>query len=847
VHFTDGDEGWCYEVDNNRDLTYKLAGFTDANLSQFLSRPIKIRSYQWTPSSTLFQTFNPWDDYFSNSAVRDKIRNFRNLRCNIKVKFVINGNPFYYGRIICAYNPFTLNDGVTRNRSFYEQDLVQLSQKPHIMLDPTTSQGGELTCPFIWHENWVDITVVDWYGDLGYIDVRDFYILQHANGATEPITINVFAWAEEVELAVPTQLLEQAGKTNAPLDKYGFPIPYTNQAKSNSNKTKKKVKKLSNNDDGSVTEFKSDGLISKPASTIASVANALSMIPVLAPYAKATSMVATKIGQVARIFGYSRPQVLEDTRAYVPRYLGNLCNTDTPENLVKLSVDSKNELSIDTRVMGLAGHDELTIHSIASRPSYYTQFDWTETDVSETQLLSLLVSPIYNLPLTIGSITELHPTALAFAAAPFQYWQGSIKFRFNVICSEYHRGRLKIVYEPHYSTGTTQLNTNYTSIIDICEDRDFEYEVKWANVAAWAKVTDMDDWPTTLVSSPISTIVGGSDADNGTLNIYVMNELSSPSSVAADIKVQVWVSAGDDFAVACPKWRPFKQYALFQPQSEIFVPQAEEAPDIQATTADSSNAPASPSPMYSFGNSIKEDNQYLVYQGERIVSFRDLLRRYQYHYSFFPAEVGTSANTRMVVLNITDFPYYRGWDPNGPDTAINSLLATSPYTFCCETLLNYLTPAFALRRGGLRHKMSAQYYVTSPKQLTFAVARGTPEGVTNGAGYKNLTTSPAWCRNAVISTAYNSLSGLHATAAAHNPVLEYETPFYTRGKRFFPARDVNQYGRTSSGCHVMIDVVGNTSDIGMRLDHFISTAEDFQLGFFTGAPVFYLYGEPDPP
>jgi len=198
VHFADGDEAWCYEVDNDRDMTYKLAGFSDANLAQFLSRPIKTRSYQWTPSSTLFESFNPWDDFFSQSAVRDKIRNFRNLRCNLKVKFVINGNPFYYGRIICAYNPFSLNDGITRNRAFFEQDLIQLSQKPHIMLDPTTSQGGELSCPFIWHENWVDITVANWHAYLGYVDMRDFYILQHANGATEPITINVFVWAENV-------------------------------------------------------------------------------------------------------------------------------------------------------------------------------------------------------------------------------------------------------------------------------------------------------------------------------------------------------------------------------------------------------------------------------------------------------------------------------------------------------------------------------------------------------------------------------------------------------------------------------------------------------------------------
>lgn len=479
----------------------------------------------------MFEVFNPWLDFFSNSDVRQKINRFRNLRCNLKLKILVNGNSFYYGRSLLTYNPCLIDDQVTMNRAFFEQDLVQASQKPHILLDPTASQGGELTLPYIWPENWLDITLPNWEARMGYCTIHDFDILRHANGGTDPISVVVFAWAEDLCLSVPTASQAQSAQSDLALDILGFPVAYVEQASS------KKYDNRANND-----EFQSNGLISKPASTIAKVADALSMIPILAPYAKATSMVATKLGQMARIFGYSRPQVLQDTLTYTPRFMGNICNTDAPEPLVKLSVDSKNELTIDSRVMGLGGHDELTINSIAQRASFWRQFDWPESAVTDTMLTSMRVMPSYYRSLSAPPVTEIHPTAIAFAATPFQYWQGSIKFRFNIVASEYHRGRLMIVYNPStLPAGPIPFNLTYSSIIDISEERDFEYEVNWADIRAWASVVGIGSVASFPLFDDSSPVIGGTDVDNGTLSVYVVNELATPALTAADLKVQVWV------------------------------------------------------------------------------------------------------------------------------------------------------------------------------------------------------------------------------------------------------------------------------------------------------------------
>jgi len=850
VHFVDGDTPWSYDISSSPDVTTQLSGFSDAELGTFLSRPIKIKEYSWVPEGTrLFETFNPWTEFFTNIDVMEKINRFRNLRCNLRMKILLNGNSFYYGRALVSYNPYLTNDSVTLNRAFFAQDLIGASQKPHFMLDPTTSQGGEMMLPFIWPENFVAITSVDWHAELGRVTIHDFDVLHHANGGSDPITVSVFVWAEDVTLSVPTtklvdglaQGVAQSGTANRKLDQFGFPT-YEEQAGGMKKKgASRKVNNTSSND-----EFTKDGLISKPASAIANAANILSQIPVIAPYAKATSMVASRIGQVAKIFGYSRPQVLEDIHPYTPRYMGNLTNSDTPETLVKLSLDSKNELSIDTRVMGLGGEDELAISAIAQRPSFWKQFDWPESATPDDLLASILVTPALVDSLSHPAGLEIHPTALAFAAAPFEAWQGSIKFRFNVVCSEYHRGRLRLVYNPlSNNAGVVPYNQVYSTTIDISEDRDFEYEVKWADIRAWNVNFGADSYALASTFSTVSSVSAGSSLDNGCLSVYVVNELATPSTTAADVKVQIWVSGGDDIAFAVPTVSGIKNTSYFVEQSDIYEPQSEEVPDSLATSNDDSNAPNCSNEISAFGDmagKIPDDNQYLVYQGERIVSFRDMLRRYNYHTSWWPGEVG--AGLRMVSTDLTDFPYYRGWDPNGADAGVPSLGGSAPYNFCNQTLLNWLTPAFVCRRGGLRHK--AILTGTSSTTLgSFGVSRHGLFGISNGQSAHPLDDLVIGNRRSeMLETLRRTTGGSALTPILNNPCLEYETPFYTSGQRFVPARDTDYYAGLHSGHELTNDVFVDSS--GMRVDKYISTAEDFQLGLFIGAPVYYAYGNPAP-
>jgi len=116
--------------------------------------------------------------------------------------------------------------------------------------------------------------------------------------------------------------------------------------------------------------------------------------------------------------------------------------------------------------------------------------------------------------------------------------------------------------------------------------------------------------------------------------------------------------------------------------------------------------------------------------------------------------------------------------------------------------------------------------------------------VKDGTSSELFNTDDGGIRKNLQDSALSSLGGTHATVTRSNPVLEYETPFYTLGQRFVPGRMLNIRDNFTSGHDLSIDVRKDIEIDEIRLDKFVSTGEDFQLGLFTGAPIMYAYISP---
>ena len=220
MHFIDSVAGEQVEVHTAANPVASVDGTPDVSLGEFFARPTLIRTYNWAESGTLgtLDTFNPWALFFNNSVIKKKIDNFQYMRCTLHLKVVVNASPFYYGLAMLSYVPLEgWSYSPVRPCSSYAAELVSWSQCPHIKILPSASAGGDLKLPFFYHKNWLYCNKLSDFEKMGTARLHAVTPLLNANGVTsQTVTMQIYAWAEEVELMGPTiGLALQAG------DEYG--------------------------------------------------------------------------------------------------------------------------------------------------------------------------------------------------------------------------------------------------------------------------------------------------------------------------------------------------------------------------------------------------------------------------------------------------------------------------------------------------------------------------------------------------------------------------------------------------------------------------------------------------
>lgn len=613
------------------------------HLGDFLSRPVLIDSFVWTTASAPNKHIDPWALFLNDTLVLARINNFCRLRANLQIEIQINGTPFHYGAILASYEPC---NGLRHSK---DGDWRQHSNLSHGFIDPTTSTTVKLTGPFIRPDYWIDLLNLKG-AQVGVLNFDTVVGLYSASTVVEPLTVTTYAWMTDVELCFPT-----------PLDIIGF----TPQAKK---VTKKKRANVSTGTD----EYEINpnaGLISGPAATIASIAGKLTTIPVIGPFATATEIAATSLGQIAKLFGYSRPLDLTAPSTNLVQTVGRMAVTDQTDNAVSMTLSSKSGISIDPRIIGLnSGEDELVINSIASKPTLMSVISWDTTAASGSLLSSVAVSPVALCTQGTGIPGQrILMSAVGFSAVPFSFWHGTMIFRYKIVCSKYHRGRLRFEYNPSsIPGGTHRLNNTYNHIVDICNGKEFEVVIPWAQPQPYLPV------------NTIGNVVG--TPNNGFVQIYVQNELSAPDSTT-DVQILQWVYGGGDLSFAVPTQS--YQFWELDKQSGREEDAVTEVESIQF-----------------FESPTHPEHDKAIF-GDPIRSFRAVAKRWDFVTTIAKQALGGDiiANGYSSVYQIKAnlYPQRNGAVTYGTDRS-----TTTDFNTNTNHIVTFLEPSFLAKKGGFR-------------------------------------------------------------------------------------------------------------------------------------------------
>lgn len=788
--FIDNNPAYTCEVSSNNDPTRNSTNDSNTDLSNFFERPIEIASYSWTMNGALDAVFRPWDLWSKNPRVANRLSNFKNFRGDMHIKVILNGNSFYWGRAMLSYMPWP--DDSPWYRTTGDADVCTASQRPHIYLDPTTSQGGHMVLPFFCPYDCIDFTAPTSMSRIGELWLRSISFLRHAQGLSNPVSVKIYAWVENIQLTSPTSvaidgLSPQAG------DEFG------------------------------------EGPISRPANIISKVAGALESVPAISPLAMATQMAAKGVGNLAASFGYSRPRNIKSIDSVRVWQTGDLAMTDTDVTNNSLALVAKQEVTLDPRTVGLGDADELDFKYLSSKESFFVGTDWGLNESENTVICSFPVTPMIRRlnvdPLITAPGIVLSP--MGVVAAPFKYWRGSIKYRFQVAASGYHKGRILAVWDPVLGSANPETNVVYSKIIDIAETKDFSITIGWGS-----DLPGLDVGNITIGNTYTTTIpyVPTPQSHNGVLTLYVLNPLVTSGPATNPVVLLTSISS-PDLEVWCPDADAMRSWSPFPNPEPVAFEQQAGGNEMGDTTGQSENAAPEATGLEEYaGGKAVEITLPAILAGESIVSFRQLLKRFCLERSVGRAWTSSTSDFVLNSIPVRSWPQYRGYLSNGLDTFNGNNINAVP-----TTPFNFIGACFAGFRGAVRYKVFPATGNGKPDMLL----------VSRGDIFNMTPTSNSFPHNpnnyALFRCQYDeSFGGSQVSNAVQGNVLDFEIPYYNN-RRFSSTYLSNTSSAKALAANInAIKFPDGTTEVKTQsFDLYKAVGEDFNFFFFTGSPTWW--------
>lgn len=207
--------------------------------------------------------------------------------------------------------------------------------------------------------------------------------------------------------------------------------------------------------------------------------------------------------------------------------------------------------------------DPMDIIARCKIPGRVARFTWGVSDTTGTilnpfrsigvQPRSIPVTPSISVVDDFGIRVEQNETMLSFFSKYFAYWRGSLKFTVEVVCTKFHQGQIFMAFVPTcpyqgtvYNMATSvvtfaEAKNCYCATLDLSLNNRTEITIPYVSPLDYSRTGfESED----KIRGPWAA---ANNSAIGALYFFVQNPLDVTSTVASNVGVNVYISAGDDF------------------------------------------------------------------------------------------------------------------------------------------------------------------------------------------------------------------------------------------------------------------------------------------------------------
>jgi hypothetical protein len=531
--------------------------FGQWSLQRFFGKPQRVGTYQFTTTQTqgdmLKEVVLP-DVFWKIDQWANIVNSFTFMRYRPVLRVQLNGNKFCAGRLLLYGVPFSHSiDGAIYKPA--NKNMSGYTAFEHAFLDASSNDVATLTMPWVYPREWVSLAtnalssrasinnlyVHNTGAQTIYYNVARthsyrlcvFNPLQVGTGAPTAINATIFIHLEEVDICVPAvyKTTAQGGSTS-----------YVTQNINNWEKVASQT--LPTQIVGDKYDFKSD----------------------------------------LKVSTMDKPNFTLSPDYFVKRAVGYMSHAVNFEHLERLTlypngVSTCKESDFGTNV------DEMSLSYLTSKYTYYLSGTISTVLTSGQTLTYFPITP-YILPSNVNQPsprlvgtnpggwsapgTTFQIPLLSYVSMPFNFWGGSLKYRFEFITNAFATAKVyaAIIYgtlaPENPTTGIEPTSAmGYTFEIN-GDNKTFEIDVPYVADTPWKRVLRSQ-------ISTSATIINGAYEDNipdecciGQVALYIINPLSVPAGLPTSYAFNVFIAGGPDFRLnyvsrANTAWVPLAQ------------------------------------------------------------------------------------------------------------------------------------------------------------------------------------------------------------------------------------------------------------------------------------------------